>query len=80
MADATRIADPLLLIHGMADDNVVLEHSTVMMSKLQSGAVPFEVMLYPGQTHRVGGPGVSVHLWKTILDFLDRNVAATPAK
>ena len=80
VADATRIADPLLLIHGMADDNVVLEHSTVMMSKLQSGAVPFEVMLYPGQTHRVGGPGVSVHLWKTILDFLDRNVAATPAK
>ena len=80
VADATRIADPLLLIHDMADDNVVLEHSTVMMSKLQSGAVPFEVMLYPGQTHRVGGPGVSVHLWKTILDFLDRNVAATPAK
>ena len=70
------IADPLLLIHGMADDNVVLEHSTVMMAKLQGGAVPFETMLYPGQTHKVGGPGVSAHLWKTILDFLDRNTAA----
>lgn len=69
---ALAIADPLLLIHGMADDNVVLEHSTVMMAKLQAGAVPFEVMLYPGQTHRVGGPGVSVHLWKTILEFLER--------
>ena len=31
------------------------------------------MMLYPGQTHRVGGPGVSVHLWKTIFDFLDRS-------
>lgn len=82
VADATKISDPLLLIHGMADDNVVLEHSTVMMSKLQGAAVPFEVMLYPGQTHKVGGPGVSVHLWKTILDFLDRSTAAkdTPAK
>lgn len=82
VADATRIADPLLLIHGMADDNVVLEHSTVMMAKLQGAAVPFDVMLYPGQTHKVGGPGVSVHLWKTILDFLDRSVAAkdVPAK
>lgn len=83
VADATKIADPLLLIHGMADDNVVLEHSTVMMSKLQGAAVPFEVMLYPGQTHKVGGPGVSVHLWKTILDFLDRSTGAkkdTPAK
>ncbi|HEY0622538.1 S9 family peptidase [Sphingomonas sp.] len=80
VADATKIADPLLLIHGMADDNVVLEHSTVMMAKLQGAAVPFEVMLYPGQTHKVGGPGVSVHLWKTILDFLDRSTAAAPAK
>lgn len=82
VADATKISDPLLLIHGMADDNVVLEHSTVMMSKLQGASVPFEVMLYPGQTHKVGGPGVSVHLWKTILDFLDRSTAKkdAPAK
>jgi dipeptidyl-peptidase-4 len=73
--DALNIADPLLIIHGMADDNVVLEHSTVMMARLQAGGVPFEVMLYPGQTHRVGGPGVSVHLWKTILGFLERSMA-----
>ncbi|MCW4460288.1 S9 family peptidase [Sphingomonas sp. BT-65] len=77
VADALRIADPLLLIHGMADDNVVLEHSTVMMAKLQAGAVPFETMLYPGQTHKVGGPGVSVHLWKTIIEFLNRSIAAS---
>jgi dipeptidyl-peptidase-4 len=69
---ATAIADPLLIVHGMADDNVVLEHSTVMMARLQAGAVPFEAMLYPGQTHKVGGPGVSLHLWTTILGFLDR--------
>lgn len=75
--DAAKITDPLLLIHGMADDNVVLEHSTVMMSKMQAAAVPFDVMLYPGQTHRVAGPGISVHLWRTIFDFLDR---AAPAK
>ena len=75
---AARIADPLLLLHGMADDTVVLENSTVMMAKFQSAAVPFELMLYPGQTHRVGGPGVSVHLWRTILDFLDRAGAKAP--
>ncbi|MFL9842699.1 S9 family peptidase [Sphingomonas sp. ST-64] len=74
VADATKIADPLLLIHGMADDNVVLEHSTVMMARMQGAAVPFDVMLYPGQTHRVAGPGISVHLWTTILNFLDRNM------
>jgi dipeptidyl-peptidase-4 len=75
LGDALNIADPLLIVHGMADDNVVLEHATVMLSKLQAGAKPFETMLYPGQTHRVAGPGVSVHLWRTIEAFLDRAVA-----
>ena len=72
--NALSIRDPLLLIHGMADDNVVLEHSTVMMARMQGGGVPFQVMLYPGQTHRVGGPKVSVHLWTTIFGFLDRSM------
>lgn len=70
---AAKIADPLLLIHGMADDNVVFENSSELISKLQGEAVPFEMMLYPGYTHRVSGPKISVHVWNTIFDFLDRN-------
>ncbi|AJP74401.1 peptidase S9 [Sphingomonas hengshuiensis] len=76
IADAAKIADPLLIVHGMADDNVVLENTTAMAATLQQGAVPFEMMLYPGHTHRVGGPGVSQHLWNTILTFLARNGGA----
>ena len=68
--EATKIADPLLLIHGMSDDNVVFDNATALMAKMQGAAVPFEMMAYPGQTHRVGGPGISVHLWKTIEHFL----------
>ena len=79
LVHADALADPLLLIHGMADDNVVFENSTALMAKLQAGAKPFETMVYPGQTHRVAGPGVSVHLWTTILAFLDRNVRNAPA-
>ena len=74
-----KLADPLLLIHGMADDNVVFENSTALMAKLQAAGKPFETMVYPGQTHRVAGPGISVHLWKTILGFLDRTVKAGTA-
>jgi dipeptidyl-peptidase 4 len=75
LESATAMTDPLLLIHGMADDNVVFENTTALMAKLQGAAKPFETMVYPGQTHRVAGPGVSVHLWRTILGFLDRTVA-----
>jgi dipeptidyl-peptidase-4 len=72
--EAGKIADPLLVIHGMADDNVFLDNTTAFAAAMQREARPFEMMLYPGQTHRVGGPGVSEHLWRTILGFLDREV------
>lgn len=72
--DSPKIKDPLLLIHGMADDNVFLDNSTKVAAKMQATATPFEMMFYPGYTHRVGGPMVSQHLWGTILEFLDRNV------
>ena len=71
---AEKLVDPLFLIHGMADDNVVFDHSTALMGRMQSNGQRFETMVYPGQTHRVAGPKVSVHLWTSILDFLDRNV------
>ena len=78
--DASKIRDPLLLIHGMADDNVFLTNSTMVVAEMQKTETPFEMMFYPGYTHRVGGPGISEHLWGTILDFLDRNVKNKPAQ
>jgi dipeptidyl-peptidase-4 len=80
LIDATKISDPLLLIHGMSDDNVVLDNSTRFMTVMQKNAVPFELMLYPGQTHGVGAGqvGVSTHLWTTILDFAGRYTGILP--
>ena len=72
LIDAPKITDPMLLIHGMSDDNVVFENATELMSVLQEKAVPFEMMVYPGYTHRVSGPKISVHVWTTIFDFLKR--------
>jgi dipeptidyl-peptidase-4 len=69
--DAARIKDPLLLIHGMADDNVVLDNSTAFAAKMQAENVPFEMMFYPGKTHSAGN---DVHVWTTIFDFLDEKL------
>jgi dipeptidyl-peptidase-4 len=77
--DATKISDPLLLIHGMADDNVVFENSSELISVLQENNVPFEMMLYPGYTHRVGGEKVSPHVWNSIVRFLEAH-GVTPPK
>ncbi|MEO0462106.1 MAG: DPP IV N-terminal domain-containing protein [Pseudomonadota bacterium] len=76
--DAAKISDPLLLIHGMADDNVVFENSSELIATLQEGNVPFEMMLYPGYTHRVSGPNISPHLWNSIFRFLDAHDVTPP--
>ena len=68
---AAKIADPLLLIHGMADDNVVFENSTAFMSALQHADRPFDLMVYPGATHAAEAT-LGVHVWQTRLRFMAR--------
>ena len=70
LAEATKISDPLLIIHGMSDDNVFFENSSELISELQHDDVPFEMMLYPGETHRSGTPKMLAHRWHTMLNFL----------
>ena len=76
--EATNISDPLLLIHGMADDNVVFENATEIISVMQENNVPFEMMLYPGYTHRVSGPQISPHMWNSIFRFLEAHGVTPP--
>jgi len=77
LGDADRISDPLLLIHGMSDDNVVFTNSTAFAAKMQADNVPFEMMFYPGKTHSAVR---DVHVWTTIFDFLDAKLGTKAAK
>jgi dipeptidyl-peptidase-4 len=63
--------DALLLIHGMADDNVLFGNSTKLMSLLQKRAVPFELMTYPGAKHGLRGKD-ALHRYRLTERFLDR--------
>ncbi|MBN7137264.1 peptidase S9 [Lysobacter enzymogenes] len=61
----------LLLIHGMADDNVLFTNSTVLMSALQQRGRPFELMTYPGAKHGLRGRD-NLHRLRLTEDFFDR--------
>ena len=76
--DTTKITDPLLIIHGMADDNVVFENATEVISAMQEANVPFEMMLYPGYTHRVTGEQISPHRYNTVFRFLEHYGVTPP--
>ena len=64
----------LLLLHGMADDNVIFGNATRVIDALQAKSMPFEMMLYPGQRHGVRGDPRQLQQWRTYLDFLDRTI------
>lgn len=72
--DAVKIRDPLLLLHGMSDDNVVFQNSTELYARLQQAKRPFEMMAYPGATHAIAGEGPQIHVWTTIIRFLDDKI------
>ena len=65
----------LLIIHGMADDNVVFENSTRVIYDLQGRGTPFEMMAYPGLRHRTGWTSKPmIHRTHATLDFFDRKL------
>ncbi len=63
--------DALLLVHGMADDNVLFSNSTKLMSELQARGIPFEMMTYPGAKHGLKGKDL-LHRYRTTEGFLAR--------
>lgn len=65
---------PLLLMHGMADDNVLFTNSTQLMAHLQNRGVPFDLMTYPGGKHGMSTPAMKKHVFNTIVRWFDRQL------
>lgn len=64
----------LLIVHGMADDNVLFLNSTKLFRKLQDLGKPFDIMIYPGAKHGLSSPHDSKHAFATIKRFFDENL------
>ncbi len=65
------LTSPLLLVHGMADDNVLFSNSTALMSALQQRGQPFELMTYPGAKHGLKGKD-ALHRYRVSEGFFAR--------
>jgi dipeptidyl-peptidase-4 len=76
---ADRLNRPLLLVHGMADDNVLFAHSTALMKKLEDLQKPFDLMTYPGGKHSLIRQNVTgLHAHAHIVRFFDREIGPGP--
>lgn len=73
---ANGLKGPLLIYHGMADDNVLFTNTTKLIKQLQDDGRQFELMTYPGKKHSLRGKQTRIHLYTMIRDFFDRHLKA----
>ncbi len=69
-AEAHKLVRPLLLIHGLVDDNVVAAHTLRMSTALLAAGVPHQVLPLSGVTHMTPQQSVAENLLRLQLDFL----------
>ncbi|WP_255952349.1 S9 family peptidase [Streptomyces odontomachi] len=82
VADGTLVAPaephrPMMIIHGLADDNVVVAHSLRLSSALLAAGRPHEVLPLSGVTHMTPQEQVAENLLLLQVDFLKRSLGPT---
>jgi dipeptidyl-peptidase-4 len=75
LPDAPKLERPLLLLHGLADDNVVSAHTLQLSSALLSAGRPHQVLPLTGVTHMANQEDVAENLLLLQLDFLQKALA-----
>ncbi|MBP2584507.1 dipeptidyl-peptidase-4 [Streptomyces sp. PvR006] len=70
-------ARPMMIVHGLADDNVVVAHALRLSSALLAAGRPHEVLPLSGVTHMTPQEQVAENLLLLQVDFLKRSLGGT---
>ena len=68
------LKSPLLLVHGMADDNVLFTNSTRLIDALVNRNVKFDLMTYPGAKHGISSRAGQRHVYGLIEAFFKKHL------
>jgi dipeptidyl aminopeptidase/acylaminoacyl peptidase len=71
---AENLQVPLLITHGMKDDNVFFQDAVQLIQKLIENKKDFEVMIYPGEYHSFHKQSSWLDQYKRIFRFFDKNL------
>jgi len=69
----------LLVVHGLADDNVLAAHSLRLTEALLASGHPFRFLPLTSATHMASDPGVAARLLEAQVDFLRSELAVARA-
>ena len=64
----------LLVMHGMADDNVLPNHTTALFARLQREGMQYDSLLYPGETHRITDKALNRHRYEAMLRYFNEHL------
>ncbi len=65
---------PLLVVHGMIDENVHFRHTARLMQALIEAGKPVETLLYPNERHMPRSEKDRVDMERRLLEFFQRNL------
>ncbi|HJY32210.1 MAG TPA: prolyl oligopeptidase family serine peptidase [Actinomycetota bacterium] len=74
LLDAASLTRPMLLIHGLADDNVFVANTLRFSAALFEAGKWHELVLIPNATHLTRSTAVTENILRVQLDFLQRTV------
>jgi dipeptidyl-peptidase-4 len=74
LADAPNLRRPLMLVHGLADDNVVPAHTLRLSAALLAAGRPHQVLPLPATTHMPSSEPVIAGLLRLELAFFQDNL------
>ena len=70
LADAPTLSRPLMIVHGLADDNVVAAHSLRLSTALLAAGRPHTMLPLSGVTHMTSQEDVAANLAKLEVQFI----------
>jgi dipeptidyl-peptidase-4 len=76
LPDASRLERPMLLVHGLADDNVFVAHTLRLSAALFEAGRRHELVLIPNATHLTRSEAVTENLLRVQVEFLRRSLGA----
>ncbi len=75
---AGQLADPVLVVHGTADDNVHPQNSFAFLHAVIEAGAAVETAIYPRQKHGLRG-AASRHFYERMTEFFDHHLQPGPA-
>lgn len=80
ISSAANLKGHLLLVHGTGDDNVHLQNTVQFVQALVAARIPYQLELFPRETHSLRGPQARTDLYKSLLAYFEKYLmpAANP--